>query len=788
MKCGRERPQEAGAAASATPAAVSATPSVPPAAPPSVPPAAPPLPPPPSSPAPPAYAPQGGYAQPGPGALFLRRTFTGDWLGSAKAVLWPTALLLVLALAVSLPSSDDYEEADFAHWSDRFQVVIAVLMQGLGGTFEVETRRGGSLITMFVQGGGSLSVWLLTFTLAWAGAVALGARLLRRSRPQGAGGGAEAALRIGLLSGAVVLVLGLYGQPDVKLFTVDTSPVLAALFTFALSGAVSASVLCREELLARSGAGALMAVRAWGTALRALGLTVALCAVVVFVVVASHESDVSGWGVLASLLVLVNLALMALGLSWGASVEASAAKGRGGEEGGTFGLSQLGDTYGGWAQTGALALGVVCAVILALLLARRSADRREQILSGAFFLGAFWLLSLVSGAEMEMSAGTSFGYGSQSGGGRMGPNVGESLLFGLLWTAGAVLLAAFLTRTGRTTPGVPPGYPAPPVAWPAPAAPTAPAAPAAPAAPTGPPAAPAQPPVAPAVSAAPAAPAARPAPEVPTAVTDVTPAPVAPAATPPRRTGRSRIFMWVAVGLAAFVVGGAAAGGVLLMNKKNDEKSGGGTAQANKPAASPAEGAKASGGPATAQPPASPSTSPSTSPSMSPSTSPSSPAPFHDGPVPEKDLPSGYSTTIAPEGFSVVLPDGWHRMDKGSGQIDFVGSTGFRHLRVGIARDLGKSAHDHFLELEKVVSRQDGYQRVQLTANRFQGKPGALWEWTYKEKGSGRLVRSIDQAYIDDTGTEYAIQYEDYDENWTATRTVFDNAVRYWRVAPLDID
>ncbi|MFI1255985.1 hypothetical protein ACH4U6_19710 [Streptomyces netropsis] len=779
-------------AAPATPAAAPATSAVP-AAPPTPPPAAPPLPPPPSSPAPPAYAPQGGYAQPTPGALFLRRTFGGDWLGSAKAVLWPTALLLVLALAVSLPSSDDYEEADFTHWSDRFQVVIAVLMQGLGGTFEVETSRGGSLITMFVQGSGSLSVWLLTFTLAWAGAVALGARLLRRSLPQGPSSGAEAALRIGLLSGAVVLVLGLYGQPDMKLFTVDTTPVLAALFTFALSGVVSASVLCREELVARCGAGALMVVRACGTALRALGLAVALCAVVVFVVVASHESEASGWGVVASLLVLVNLALMALGLSWGASVEATAGKGRGGEEGGTFGLSQIGDTYGGWAQTGALAMGVVCAVILALLLARRSADRREQALSGAFFLGAFWLLSLVSGAEMEMSAGTSFGYGSQSGQGRLGPNVGESLLFGLLWTAGAVLLAAFLTRTGRTTPGVPPGFPAPPPPWSAPAMP-----PAAPEAPQKPPVAPAAPaasvataapaasasqaasvaPVASIASAAPAAPApavAPAAPEVSTSVAVIAPvAPAAPAATPVRRTGRSRVFMWVAIGLAAFVVGGAAAGGVLLMNKKDDGKSGSGngTTQANKPAASPAEGAKASGGPSTAQP----------------STSPSSPAPFHDAPVPEKDLPSGYTTTIAPEGFSIVLPDGWRRMDKGSGQIDFLGSTGFRHLRVGIARDLGKSAHDHFLELEKVVSRQDGYQRVQLTSNTFQGKQGALWEWTYKEKGSGRLVRAIDQAYIDESGTEYAIQYEDYDENWTTTRTIFDNAVRYWRVVPLDFD
>ncbi|MEV4442212.1 hypothetical protein AB0K09_25050, partial [Streptomyces sp. NPDC049577] len=451
--------------------------------------------PPPPPPAPPSYAPGAGAALspavPSPAALFLRRAFTGDWAGAAKAVLWPAVPLFVLALVVSLASDGDYDDIHFASWSERFQAALGLLLQGLGAGLEVETRRNGGLLTSFVQGSGSISVWPLTITVLWAFAVAVGARRLRRS--QGTGGGAEAALRIALLAGAVVLALGLYGQPDADLVSIDTTPVLAALFTFALSGAVSAAVLCRDALAVRLGAGALMAVRAWGTALRALGLSVGLCGLIVFVVIASHQHEAGGGGaVAASLLFLANLGLMGLGLSWGAGVEGSASDG-GRPEGGTFGLSELGDaagSSGGWAQAGALAVGALCAVVLAVLAARRSADRREQALAGAFFLGALLLLSCVSGAEMNMSAGSAFASRSHEMHASVGTNGGELLLFGLVWTAGAVLLATLLGRTSLASPrpaspvpahgfppapGMPPVAPATPPAWPATPAPVPPA-------------------------------------------------------------------------------------------------------------------------------------------------------------------------------------------------------------------------------------------------------------------------------------------------------------------------
>ncbi|MCA6094604.1 hypothetical protein LE181_20835, partial [Streptomyces sp. SCA3-4] len=470
MKCGKERPEAEGAAAAATAggagAAAPAAPAMP-SAPPSGPPA---VPPPPFAP-PPGYAPgHAPYAAPSRGALFLRRAFGGDWTASAKAAAWPTGLLLVLALVISLPSPDGYEEAGLTHWSDRFQVVIALLLQGLGASLDVEMRSGGSLLSLLVRGSGSLSFWPLTITALWAGAVAVGAGRLRRARPAGSagsggsGGGAEATLRIALLNAAVVLVLGLCGQPDLDMVTVSTTPVLAALFAGALAGAVSGAVLCREEAAARLGAGARVAVRAWGTALRALGLSVALCGLIVFVAVAANPDETGDWAWAGSLPFLINLGLMALGLSWGAGVEGSSTE-QGRHKSDTLGLSELGDMAGGWAQAGAVLVGIACAVILAVLAARRSADRVEQALSGVFFLATLWLLSFVSGGSMEMTSGTSFSYRSRGMENEVATNAGELLLFGLLWTAGAILLSVALGRPRGTA--VPPRPPMPVPAAPA---------------------------------------------------------------------------------------------------------------------------------------------------------------------------------------------------------------------------------------------------------------------------------------------------------------------------------
>ncbi|MFI9239803.1 zinc ribbon domain-containing protein [Streptomyces sp. NPDC053079] len=1042
MKCGKERPEAERAAAGATAAGTATAPVMPPSPPPPV---APPAPPgrPPLPGAPPGYAP---YAPPSRGALFLRRAFTGDWAGSAKAAAWPAALLLVLALVISLPSPGDYEELGLTSWSDRFPAAIGLLLQGLGATLEVETRSGGGLLTMLVRGSGSVSVWPLTITALWAGAVALGAKRLRRTLPAGSGGGAEATLRIALICAGAVLLLGLYGQPDLEIVSVSTTPVLAALFSGALAGVVGGAVLCRDALAARLGAGAQLAVRAWGTALRALGLSVALCGVIVFFVIASHPDETGDWAWAGSLPFLINLGLMALGLSWGAGVEGSSTE-HGRHTGETLGLSEIGDLAGGWAQAGAVAAGVACAVILAVTVARRAADRTEQVLSGVFFLATLWLLSFVSGGAMEMTTGTSFSSRSQGTDGSVATNAGELLLFGLLWTAGALLLATALShsrgpgsmpRTGPSAPPAPPAQPMPPLppmptagaqpmppggaqsaaptaqpAWPpasaAPAAGTKSAAAAAPAAGTKPtasaapaagaqaagavasvadsaaraagpgaaqtaapgagsavagqaaalpvPAAGTQPtgaaaraagpgasqPTAPVdgqpvpaagtkptASAAPAAgaqaggavasvadsaaraagpgaaqtaapgadsavagqaaaqpapaaaappagtqptapaagaqaagaaasaagsaasaaspAAAQPAPPAgaqsaapsPTVEQPASPAgaqppssaaqpaaqpapaggpagaqpvahsavhPSAPAAQPapfaahpagpataqhdvfapapsphssfahltvpvpvPAAPARSvrRPLMWVAIGLAAFLVGGAATAGVMLLG--NGKNSGGGeeakapASQSQAPSGGPTGGDGASG-------------APSASASARPG---SKPRP------PKGEPPKGYQRMTSPEGFSLAVPESWRRENKGTNQIDYAGPTGPGHIRVGIVPNAGASAYDHFQEMEKSVGKQEGYQRVQMTANTFMGRPGALWEWTWREK-NGEVMHALNQAYVDENGTEYAVMYSERERFYPDARKVFDTALQFWWVGPYGV-
>ncbi|MEU1309885.1 hypothetical protein ABZ419_13450 [Streptomyces cinnamoneus] len=1001
MKCGKERPEAEGAAAAATAggagagASASAAPAMP-SAPPSRPPTAPPsAPPPPFAPPGPGYAP-GPYAPPSRGALFLRRAFGGDWAGSVKAAAWPTGLLLVLALVISLPSPDGYEEAGLTHWSDRFQVVIALLLQGLGASLDVEMRSGGSLLSLFVRGSGSLSFWPLTITALWAGAVAVGAVRLRRSRTAGSsGGGAEATLRIALLNAAVVLVLGLCGQPDLDMVTVSTTPVLAVLFAGALAGAVSGAVLCREEAAARLGAGARVALRAWGTALRALGLSVALCGLIVFVAIAANPDEAGDWAWAGALPFLINLGLMALGLSWGAGVEGSSTE-QGRHKSDTLGLTELGDMAGGWAQAGAVLVGIACAVILAVLAARRSADRVEQALSGVFFLASLWLLSFVSGGAMEMTGGTSFSYRSSGMESEVATNAGELLLFGLLWTAGAILLSTALGRPRGTAvlprppmappmpmpaapasvpmvPGVAPDAAAPPVPTVPPTASAAPGA-AAPPVPTGSPTAPgasaapaaavqpglpaaavpsaapgaaapttaspstptaplpaAVPPVAPSPQPTPAAPttgpvsgagrqpggtsapAGAPAPQPmpaapsagpvsgvgrqpggtsalagaaapqPTPAAPTTgavnaagqqsggasapagaaapqPAPTAPpaqgvssagavngaaqypgrasastgaiapqsahavqsagpasgagqypggasapagtlAGTPigafgpsgsgpvgvtaqqpvlpvqqlgaagggkPGRAG-GRVLMWVAVGLAAFLVGGVGTAGVMLMQER-DAKDG---AKDTAPSSSPQAPQQGPQGPA-------PSGSPSGSPAPSASASAAKPSP------PQGEPPKGYQRMTSPEGFSLAVPEYWQRENRGNNQIDYHGPTGPAQIRIGIGPSGGKSAYDHFQQMEKQVSAQEDYRKLQMTANTFMGRPGALWEWTWKDR-NGEVMHALNQAYVDESGKEYAIMFSERERLYPEARKIFDTALQFWWVGPYDV-
>ncbi|MFC9615986.1 zinc ribbon domain-containing protein [Streptomyces sp. NPDC056938] len=814
MKCGRERTPEREPTVQGPAAPPAASPGQPP-----VPPLAPPV-----APPPPAFAPGG----PSPVGAFLGRAFRGAWAGSAQAALWPVGLLVIAAVALAVPSYGQGSDV-VVGFGDRMRISLALLLQSLGGGFEVSASGGSSPFgggdSPFGSGGGdmgaefsggaALSLVPLTVTALWILALWIGVRVLRsrlraRATSPAVPGtpGLEAALRVALLVTVGVLVLGLFAQPSIQGVRISSSPVLAALGALLISLAVAAGMLHRDDLAQWLAArpAALALVRATGTALRALAVVLVICSIAAFISIAQIDdlgdvSDVSDLGqadlspLVVALLVLPNLGAMALGLGWGAPISFEAGGSStygGGYQHQSFGLSELGDVTNSWAVVGALALGTVCALTVGVMAARRSSDRREQLLSAGIFLCLFLLLGALGGLGVKATGAASDLGGSGTGSAGVGLGMAEALLFGLLWVFAAAFLAPYLmqmagARTGIVPePQVPPGAfgPAPgalvpgaPVqAYPASAAPVqAPAAPEAskePPAPNDPP----NPAVAAALPTATAAPG-----PTPTPPPGPTPGPAAaalydphtfqlgvqPAAAPaksPRRAG-----IWVATIAGAFVIGGGVAAGVLLLqdNGGKDDRAG----RDDKPAVSTEQ-------PATSQ-------APTPAPSPTPSATPDRATDATPGTTPDATVPSGYRKAADPMGFSFVIPDVWSRQGVENGsQITYAGSTGAEHYLIGVIPDAGYTSYDNILNMEKHAEedkKKQDYQRIDLRRNTFQGRPGAIWEYTYRDEG-GRTMHGIDQSYIAEDGTEYTIYLVGQQDVWADLKRTYRTGLESWRL------
>lgn len=421
-------------------------------------------------PPPPGYAP--APAGPSPLGVFLGRAFRGDWASAVKAAAWPVGLLLALAVALSIPAYGQDSDDVVVGWSDRLRIALAALLQAFGGGFGIRAAGGGDPYgtgspydgygrgsSYDAQAGAELTLVPLTVTLLWIGALYLGARGLRRR-----GAGVDAAVRVALPAGGAVLLLGLFGRPEIAGVAVETSPVVAALVALLLAVVVTVGVLQRDDLAQWLSArpAAYTAVRALGTAVRALGVLVGVAALIGFIAYANVD-EVDGSALLVALPILPNLGVAVLGLCWGVPLEYDL-QGRlgffgSGRETGTLGLPELADLWGGWAVTGMIAAGVAAALTLGVQAARRHPDTGGRILSGALFLGLFLLLAGVSGIAWRMAGGGGSRalYGVVRGFFEVTPSVADALLFGLLWVGAGVAVGPYLLRLvgrgGTAAPG-----------------------------------------------------------------------------------------------------------------------------------------------------------------------------------------------------------------------------------------------------------------------------------------------------------------------------------------------
>ncbi|MFG2649822.1 hypothetical protein [Streptomyces sp. NPDC048436] len=707
-------------------------------------------------------------------------------------------LVLIGAVALAMPSyGQGADSGDVAvGFIDRLRVALAMLLQAVGGGFEV-SGGGRQQSPVFGDSGssadvafdGSVMVHLvpLTVTALWIGALFIGVRILRhRVLVRGGGNGSgtaglEAAVRVSLLVTVGVLVLSLFAQPEIEGVQLSSSPVFATLGALVLGLAVSCGVLHRYDLAYWLSQRPVWqgAFRAGGTALRALAIVLVLCSVVAFISLAQiddladltnrQDDDVSP--LLIALLVLPNLGIAALGLGWGApleaSVEGSGSGYGGGYESESFGLSELGDVTNSWAIAAALALGLVCALTLGILAARRCAHRGEQLLAAGVFFGLFLLVAGFGGIGVDATgsasaelggSGGSGGSGSGNGSFQAGVSVPDALLFGLLWISVAAFVAPYLLRmAGQRT-----GAVAGPVQPPMPSGSAGGAGGA----------------VGPVVTGSPGVGIGAPAPQVsydlpsydqptydqPTRDQYAYPAHSFGPAPKPRRTA-----LWVGTLAAAFLIGSGIAAGVLLWQDNGDGKADKAGGKDDKPAIS-----------RTDDPTRSPTPSPTFTPTQEPSESPET---VDDGP----QLPAGSHLVSDVRGFEFAVPGGWARQgEERPGQVKYAGSTGGEAFLVGVVPNATYTSYENFTTIEKDAKKdpdKTDYQRIRLEPNTFQGRGGAIWEYTYTDT-AGREIHALDQSYVADNGTEYAIQLSWRADFWSAGEgeKIHQTALDHWRL------
>lgn len=144
--------------------------------------------------------------------------------------------------------------------------------------------------------------------------------------------------------------------------------------------------------------------------------------------------------------------------------------------------------------------------------------------------------------------------------------------------------------------------------------------------------------------------------------------------------------------------------------------------------------------------------------------------------------PAGWKKVTDPTGFTLFVPQGWTRQMDGN-QIDYTPDNGKHFIR--IATDTSPdyaNAYEHLLDLETQVQKRTDYKRQVLDQNTFRDSArGALWEFTYTEKGThAGSRRAIEQMYITPDGIEYAIYMSSPAADWSKTRQQFDIVLSGW--------
>ncbi|WP_433891708.1 hypothetical protein [Streptomyces sp. CA-111067] len=373
----------------------------------------------------------------------------GDWAGGARVVGVPAAVVLVVAGMLGAAAGGSALDPGGTGWWARSRAALALLVLGFGGHLRIVqpmsensgfASDGGPLLLTGNSTSG-LALVPLTVTLFGIGALVLGLRAMRRRHQTGP----EAAVRVAVLATAAATALALLGQVSVHDDHAHTSAGRVALWTFLVS-LVTALAVLRGPGRAAWLAARPQLVTAWRvlrTALLALVATVLFAGVVVFFVALDHYDELGGWGVIAALFVLPNLGVSGLALGWGAPVDSSSGGYGGPTYHDSYGLTDLGGVADGWAAIGAVAGGLLCALLIGVIAVRHCRDRAEQFGVAAAFSVLLVGLTAIGGLAMNSKYPFAALSGTHTS---VGSDVAMTLLVSLLWSVGGVAAGPYVAR------------------------------------------------------------------------------------------------------------------------------------------------------------------------------------------------------------------------------------------------------------------------------------------------------------------------------------------------------
>ncbi|POX55478.1 serine/threonine protein kinase [Streptomyces sp. Ru71] len=153
-------------------------------------------------------------------------------------------------------------------------------------------------------------------------------------------------------------------------------------------------------------------------------------------------------------------------------------------------------------------------------------------------------------------------------------------------------------------------------------------------------------------------------------------------------------------------------------------------------------------------------------------------------------VPDNWQRVSDPRGFGLALPNGWKRKlfsDKdGLTQIDYSPDGGDHFLRVAIDTDPDfNDPYQHQRSLDVQLHRLVDYRQEKLEVVTYRDHRASLWEYSYtalaKDTPFPGPRRAVDEAYIGDDGTEYALLLSGPTEDWDTTQQQFKVILRSWQ-------